>query len=149
MADNKFEVEIATIVQKWIDEGREIVPAFVTQEIIKSHEHGLARNNEHTEFWKHYAYKGHRKDVGSYIAKNFGDDESEEKEHQHVLPGFEHVQRHYVINRGGGPVMVPVGQMTDAEIRARVQLLRRRGAGCMAHADELERFMNLRESEAS
>jgi len=143
-AEKKFDLEIATTVAAWDVAGKELVPAFITHEIITRHEPGLARQNEHTDFFKHYAYKGHRKDVGSYIAKAFGDDDEKQKTLDSFLPGFEHVQRRYVIKRGAEDVAVLVEAMTDAEIDARVQLLKRRGRACLAHADELARFKVLR-----
>jgi hypothetical protein len=116
---DKFEIEIAAHVAAWDRAGKELVPAFITHEIITKHEPGLARTNEHTEFFKHYAYKGHRKDVGSYIAKMYGDDDDKQKTLDQFLPGFEHVQRRYVIKRGSEDVAVLVEQMTDENRCAR------------------------------
>jgi hypothetical protein len=147
MAD--FDLEIAAHVAAWDAAGKELVPAFITHEIITKHEPGLARQNDHTDFFKHYAYKGHRKDVGSYIAKVYGDNDGGSKGAESFLPGFEHVQRHYVLKRGGEDVAVPVELMTDIEIDARVQLLKRRGRACLAHADELDRFKLLRAAPAA
>jgi len=108
----------------------------------------LARQNEHTDFFKHYAYKGHRKDVGSYIAKVYGGDDEDDSDGQHILEGFEYVQTHYVIERDGSKIGVRVENMSDDEIDARVQLLERRGAACIAHADDLKRFKNRRAKAA-
>lgn len=145
--ESKFELEIATTVAEWDKAGKELVPAFITHEIITKHEAGLARQNEHTDFFKHYAYLGHRKDVGTYIAKVYGDTDDERKKLELVLPGFEHIQRRYVIKRNGEDVAVHPNDMTDEEIDAREQLLRRRGRACFAHADELKRFKSLRKSK--
>jgi hypothetical protein len=149
MSENAFELEIAAVVTAWDAAGKELVPAFITHEIITKHEPGLARQNAHTDFFKHYAYKGHRKDVGAYIAKAFGDNDADEKKKMElVLPGFEHVQRRYIVTRNGEDVAVQTTDMTKAERVARVQLLRRRGKTCLAHADELERFDTLLTSAA-
>jgi hypothetical protein len=145
-----FDLEIAEVVAAWDAAGKELVPQFITHEIIQKHEPGLARTNEHTEFFKHYAYKGHRKDVGAYIAKVYGDaDDDEQKRLQSVLPGFEHIQRRYIVKRNGEDVAVHPADMTKVERVARIQLLRRRGRTCFAHADELERFDALLESSAT
>lgn len=146
---NPFDLEIAATVAEWDKAGKELVPAFITHEIITKHEPGLARTNEHTEFFKYYAYKGHRKDVGAYIAKVFGDtDDDEQKKLELVLPGFEHIQRRYVVKRNGEDVAVHPNDLSDPEIDAREQLLRRRGRTCFAHADELKRFKALRRATA-
>lgn len=146
MSTEKFEQEIAAKVAEYESAGKEIVPQFITHEIIQSHEAGLARQNDHTDFFRHFTYKGHRKEVGSYIAKRFGDNEDggEGEQRQPVLPGFEYVQRHYIVKRGDESVAVAVDMLTDDEIDARVQLLRKRGAACQAHADELSRFKHIR-----
>jgi hypothetical protein len=145
--DNKFELEIAEHVATWDRDGKELVPAFITHEIITKHEPGLARTNEHTEFFKHYAYKGHRKDVGAYIAKVYGDTEDERRQLELVLPGFEHIQRRYVVRRNGEDVAVHPKDLSDPEIDARVRLLKRRGKACLAHANELARFKTIRASK--
>lgn len=146
-SESKFELEIATTVAQWDKAGKELVPAFITHEIITKHEAGLARTNEHTEFFRHFAYQGLRKDVGAYISKVFGDTDDERKQLEMVLPGFEHIQRRYVIKRKGEDVAVHPNDMTDDEIDAREQLLRRRGRACFAHADELSRFKALRKAK--
>lgn len=141
-----FAREIALTVHKWRDANRVLVPQFITHEIITLREaSGLARTNENTEFFKYYAYKGHRQDVGSYISKEFPDaDDKKPDKKQYVMDGFEYVQRYYIVKRDGDDVAVPVDAMTDVEIDARTQLLRRRGQTCLAHADELARYKELR-----
>lgn len=144
MSTEKFEQEIAAKVAEYEAAGKEIVPQFITHEIIQSHEAGLARQNDHTDFFRHFAYKGHRKDVGSYIAKKYGDDRSSGEERQPVLPGFEHLQRHYIVPRGGEKVVVAIELLTDEEIDAKVEFLRKRSASDVAHADEFVRFKHIR-----
>jgi hypothetical protein len=139
-----FETEIAVVVAQWDKAGRDLVPSFITNELVQSHKHGLARANEHTPFFEHYTYKGLRQHVGAFISKNYGDDDRDEKIDQQVLPGFDFVQRRYVITRGDEKVAVLVECMTDDELDAHVQFLRRRGQACMSHADELARFKHLR-----
>ena len=109
-SESAFELEIATVVAAWDAAGKELVPAFITHEIVTKHEPGLARPNEHTDFFKHYTYKGHRKDVGAYIAKVYGDDDEERKKMELLLPGFEHLQRRYVVKRGEEEVAVRIGR---------------------------------------
>lgn len=142
----KYEHEIASLVAKWDEEGRDLVPAFLTKALVDSHVGGLARANEHTPFFEHYTYNGARQHVGSYLSKKYGDDEAEPE--QHVLPGFDHLQRYYIIRRGDEDVPVLFEQVTDEEFRAKAKMLRRRGSACFAHADEIERFVELRAKAA-
>jgi hypothetical protein len=137
---SRFELEISAKVSEWDKAGKDLVPSFITSEIVKSHERGgLARANEDTEFFLHYTYKAARKDVGSFITKNYEEANTPEA----TFAGFDYVQRRYVVRRGGEDVGVEVHMLTKEERVAQVQFLRRRGRACLAHADELERFFIL------
>lgn len=147
--DTRFEVEIASAVAAWAAAGKELTPAFITHEIVTQHEaRGLARECDDTTFFKHYTYKALRKDVGTYIAKAYGDDQNDKRSKDTFLPGFEFVQQYYVIRRGADDIAVPVGQMSDEEIDAKIMFIERRGRACLAHADELRRYKKLRKTKA-
>jgi len=57
-----------------------------------------------------------------------------------VAPGYERLQRRYLINEDGEQVAVKVELMTSVQRLAKAAELRAMGAGCFQHADELERF---------
>jgi len=59
---------------------------------------------------------------------------------QIVLPGFERLQTHYLIDRDGEQTMVRVDRLSSAERRAKAAELRAMGAGCYQHAEELDRY---------
>lgn len=63
-----------------------------------------------------------------------------EPDRQSVLPGFERLQRRYLVNEDGEQVAVKVEMMSSAQRKAKAMELRAMGAGCFQHADELERF---------
>lgn len=139
--------EIRQTVEAWDKSGKHLVPTFITHEIVKRHVAGLARANEHTPFYEHFAHKGCRSEVGRYISKTYGDEAADAKKPDTFF-GYEYIQRHYVITRDGEDIAVPIDDLTDAEIEARVEMLRKRGLACLAHADELERYRSLREKVA-
>ena len=66
-----------------------------------------------------------------------------------VLPGFERVQRAYLVSRDGEQVAVDTRQMTHGEVSSKIDELRKMSVGCALHADELERFENDRQRLAS
>jgi hypothetical protein len=144
----KFEREIAEAVDRWASEGKRLTPQFITHEIIQLHEDGLARQNEHVDFLRHYTFKGLRQCVGQYISKKFGESRVDRESMATKLPGFEYIQTHYIVGSGDEEEAVPVEAMTDEDIEARVNLLRKRGKACFAHADELERFKLMRKRAA-
>lgn len=64
---------------------------------------------------------------------------------QLVLPGFEHLQRGYQVEREGVRVLVPTDLLTDDEIDARAAEYEAMAAGCRAHARELRDFKERRD----
>jgi hypothetical protein len=57
-----------------------------------------------------------------------------------TLPGFEHLNRGYPVERDDEVVIVPIDQMTRAERVERARQYRKMARGCIAHARELERY---------
>lgn len=145
----KFEGEIAALVSAWVDTGKDLVPAFITKALVDRHIGGLARANEHTPFFEHYTYKGVRQHVGTYISNLYDDKDAEDDQVQRTLPGFEFLQRRYIVKRGHDEIAVAVEHMTSAERQAKAQMLRRRGKACYAHADEMDRFDKLCSARAA
>jgi hypothetical protein len=143
----KYEHEIAALVDKWADASRELVPSFLTKALIDNHVGGLARANEHTPFFEHYTYRGVRDHVGKYLLKKYG--MSDEDKKQKTFPGFEHLQTHYMVKRGEEIVPVEVDLISDDDLYANAKMLRRRGKACYAHADEIERFIEFRRDSKS
>lgn len=70
---------------------------------------------------------------------------SEEEKPQMPLPGFERLQRRYVINRNEEQTIVSVYDMTDAELEGKAKEMDSMAEGCYAHADELRRFKDERQ----
>lgn len=60
------------------------------------------------------------------------------------LPGFEHMQRGYQVERNGIRLLVPTDLLTDEEIEARAAEYDAMAAGCRAHARELRDFLERR-----
>jgi hypothetical protein len=56
------------------------------------------------------------------------------------LPGFQHLQVAYPVERDNELVIVPIDKMTDAERLGRALQYRAMARGCIAHAEELERY---------
>lgn len=63
-----------------------------------------------------------------------------------ALPGFEHLQRAYTMQRDGKTVLVPITKCTDMELMSRAQEYDRQAAGCRLHARELRSFVKSRTS---
>jgi hypothetical protein len=94
-------------------------------------------------------FREHIKDMAREVVREFKKSEEDLDPRQRVLPGFKRVQRSYQIDRNGEPMLVPVAQMSDQEVEQKIGELRKIGAGNLAHADELERYLRDRRAVAS
>jgi len=65
-----------------------------------------------------------------------------------TLPGYRHLRRVYPIRRTEGIFLVPLDQMTDGEIAAKIDTYRAASRGFAAHADELNRYLTARKRAA-
>ena len=145
----QYDAEIAATVTKWDKAGKALHPTWISHAICKKHKAGLVSGSKHALFWEHCTYKQCRQDTSRFITKHYGDNSGadDREDRQPVFPGFEHVQRRYVVKRDGDEVAVLAEDLTDDEIDARALLLRRRGKSCEAHAKELIRFKSWRREQ--
>lgn len=70
-----------------------------------------------------------------------------EPDKQLVMPGFERLQKRYLIEEEGLHVAVRIQDMSDGQLAAKANELRAMGAGCFQHADEIDRYMNSSERQ--
>jgi hypothetical protein len=63
---------------------------------------------------------------------------------QLVMPGFERLQTHYLVERDKERVAVRIDHLTDDEIEAKACEQETMGRACFQHADELRRYRDLR-----
>jgi hypothetical protein len=135
--------EIHRVLDSLKDEGKDWDATWIAHAICKAHEKGLASNGE-AEFWRHCGYAEARdrvrRAIGERAAPEKPEDEAAPESRQYVLPGFEHMRTHYVVERDGERVGVFVYNMTEDELAQRAAFYRSMGAACYAHADELDRF---------
>lgn len=82
--------------------------------------------------------------VRAHVEKAFNrikKSETEPDADQGKLPGFDHIQRQYLVEgEDGRRVAIHVDAMSADQLRAKCKQLRAMGRGLLAHADELERY---------
>lgn len=127
----EINAKLDSLTGKW-------AASWIAHAICNSHAEGLAENDE-ALFWRHCGYAEVRDEVRRCINRRAGDREDGEAG-QGFLPGFRHLQSHYIVSRDGEDVGVPVYDLSDEEIEAKAAKYRGMGAACYAHADELDRF---------
>jgi hypothetical protein len=138
--------EINARLDALAEAGEPWTASWIAHAICGDHRAALAVDDEDSDFWIWNGYQHVRKLVREQINKRAGDSADKQDRQQFVLHGFErdHLQDYYVVERDGSEVGVPVTQLTDDEIDAKIAEKRAMGAACYAHADELQRFKHWR-----
>lgn len=140
MKQSDLEREIRDVVETTLAHGDLPRANWLTHEIVASHHPDGA---EFPDFDRLCAY-GHVRATLRNVIRRYKTVPDEEVDPQIVLPGFERLQRAYLVEREiEGEVTqipVPLDQMNGEEILAKVSELRRMAAGCEKHALELERY---------
>ena len=145
--EREFTAEIDAILDQKQAAGEQMVAQWITQEICQGHEKSLPSNGD--EFWRYCGYQLTRAAVRRRINARAGDRKPDDDNRQGGLfPGYMHVQAYYVVKRRGvGDVGVPLDQMTDAEVKAKMGLYNSFGVAALAHSDELSDYLKKRRAD--
>ena len=73
---------------------------------------------------------------------------ADNKDSQIVLPGFEHLQVAYPVEREGKQVLVPVNNLSDAELEQRAKEYDTMARSCRLHAREIRDYLKARREAA-
>jgi hypothetical protein len=143
MAETSVYREVREYISAKISRGEVVMVDWLTHEIVanKSDIEG-----GDVEFYRVCAFT-HVRDVvkrcvGKYDAKPKTED-------QLVLDGFSHLQVAYSVERAGQTVLVPVDQLSDAEIDLRAAEYDKMARGCEEHAEELRSYKHSRSQVAA
>jgi hypothetical protein len=146
--EEQLRLEINTLLDKRQQRRETLQPLWITQEICRQHHTGLAdettaseEQQYHIAFWKHGGYTITRKLVTRCINEREKPDRVADVP---FLPGFEYLQHYYVIKRDGVDVGVPIEECTDDELLAKAALYRAQATRLIAHANEIDRYVDLR-----
>lgn len=112
-------------------------PDWISQAIFADHPNIKGQD---ADFYKCCAWTTVRREVRQQINQA----ESDPKKRQLSLEGFEHLQDYYVITRDKEQVAVRVDELTDTEIESKATEYDSMDRACLAHADELRRYKDLR-----
>lgn len=131
-------------IQKMIDDADargvpQLNPRWMTAAIIASHPKIEGGDADFYTTMAHEAVASAVRDVmnGYKLKPSLATDE------QIRLPGFERLQKRYIVSVAGEQIAVRVQDLTSAQRAQKIVELRKMGDGCHQHADELERFGTL------
>lgn len=125
---------------------RAIRPADVAQEVIDSFGVHDSQDARYQIAMVEY--------VRRIVASNFNrykvrEELDEEVNDQLILPGFNRLQRRYLVKDGDETVAVKVEDIPDNLLFEKASELRSMGEGCFLHADEIERYIEKRSTQKS
>jgi hypothetical protein len=126
--------EVAAIVEKTIEGGKPVRAAWVAKTIVDDH------GTEDIEWLQRCSLELVRNAVRK-VLRRYHPDEEGETDPQLTLPGYQRVQKAYLVRRRGQQVVVPIEKLSAAEIRLKITELRRMADGCLEHGEELERYL--------
>ena len=143
-AAKQMRQEVRAIIITAVESGRVVDPAWVCQYLVAQHADIAGPD---VEWYRIHAYENLRQIIGRVVREfHLNPEDHLEPDPQMILPGFEHVQKAYAIQRDGRNMIIPIEQLSDEEILAKCDELRRMAKGCYQHADELERYLDERDA---
>lgn len=131
-------------ILEYIDQGRTVQQAWIVREVLNQFEDPEGQD---ADFYRWSADKNLRRVVSTEVRKYKGFDQ--EADSQMTLEGFERLQRAYSVERKGEQVIVPINQMTTAELDAKIREMEAHIAGEIKHRDELVRYRESRRVRAA
>ena len=130
--------DIREFIQTKLDAGLILRAEWVTAEIISSKQEPEC---DDADFYlicaRNHISEIVKKCIGKYSAKPTTDE-------QLKLPGFEHMQKAYQVEREGVRLLVPTDYLSDNELLARADEYDAMAIGCRAHAREIRDFVERR-----
>lgn len=134
-------------------------PGWITHAICRTHVKGLACDADQSEalepldvaYWRYGGYTNTRHAVTARINQRERERGSDTHagEREPFLPGYEFLQRRYVIVREGEYVEVDTDKMTVEELLAKAEQYDANATTMSRHAEELRRYAAQRGTEAT
>lgn len=135
----ELSIEIRALIEALDKANVSVInPDWLTNEIMSRHQ---AISGDDAEFYTCLARQEVRNEVRRQFGKRYKDDgQNLEADSQLIMPGFEHLQKRYLIKQNGEMVAIRLPDMTYVQVMSKVREYRRLGDGNHKHGDELERY---------
>ena len=144
LSGKELVAEVAELVERGLSEGRTVQAASLVGAVISRHER---IEGEDKDFYLICAWS-HVRVVVRQILRRYKGEPAAEPDQQIVMPGFQRLQRGYLVERGKGSMLVPTKQLRNDELEARAEEYGRMAEGCNLHALELRRYIMWRRRAA-
>ncbi len=135
MIQTDLRAEVEELIHSGIDAGQPMQADWITHAVVERHPdlHGGDK-----DFYVTCAFGHVRNTVRQCLREWKGDGPNTPE--QLKLPGYEHLQKAYLVDRENEQVIVPLPECTNGELMEKIGEYRRMADGCIKHADELERY---------
>lgn len=135
--------EIAELIQRTVDQGQVTEKDWITAQVMAAHPD---ISGEDAPFYRVLAQQRIDERVSALIGKF---KPSSEVSRQLILPGFDYLQKAYLLTREGKNLLVPVDQCSDHEMLARAKEYDEMAKGCSAHAREIREYVAARQAQVA
>lgn len=138
MKQSDLDREVREVMDELLVDGSPATVVWVVQGVMDRHR-DISGQDEN--FARLCAYEHVRRTTLTEIRnRKQNDEESQSVSQGELFPGYERVQKSYVISRDGEQMVVRLEQMTEAEGRTKIGELRSMASGALDHARELEDY---------
>jgi len=141
MKDTEIQTEIARIIETRMAQGQPAKPSWIVHEIITHHPEIVGADKD---FYECCAYGHVATCVREVLRKETANEAKDDP--QFLLPGYKRLHRRYSIVRGGEQMIVPIENMSTAELHAKATEYFSLAAGMNEHGREVLRYIARREA---
>jgi hypothetical protein len=134
-----LKAEVSELILSGIEAGQVMPAGWITEAIMEKHPIPVKVLGDHHDFYTLCGF-AHVRDTVRQCLRAYKDDTSQEIPEQLKLPGYDDLQKAYLIERDEEQMIVPITQCTEEELNAKIAEYRRMAEGCLHHADELVRY---------
>jgi hypothetical protein len=134
--------EAVEIIDGALSQGQTIAPDWITNAIVAAHplpDDFEGDDAEYTEICRW----SHTRDVVRKAVGRFKANPKLEIDDQLTMPGWEHLQKGYLVTRDGEQQLVPVSHLRPMELERKAKEYEQMGRGCFAHAQEIRRYVRM------
>ena len=143
--------EIKRVIDRTISAGMRVRASWIATEIGNSHPDHFGKD---VDFWQLTGISGVHAEVRRFISSIKTDEEDEEQQGKlpFTVSGYRYLQKIYFVSDPTTPeegnVGIPINEMSDSQIENKANEYEKMAAGCVAHADELRRYLRNRSRAA-
>lgn len=140
-----LEVEVSKKIDEKMTLGVRAPANWIAQEVMSDHPDVQGID---ADFHTCCSFQAVR-DCVRRVVKRYAPQATVEANRQIVLPGFERLQTHYLIERNDEQEIVPVQLCTDDELLEKAKEYDAMAIGCSLHAAEIRRYIEGRNVKAA